>query len=189
MEYIVRFFGGNRLKLDEINYKRLRSPRRSMAGPLYAPMKGGESIFFKNITLVAPENIALDDEAWRNKPHALRFADGFTLGLTDIDRSAVERSLRDMAGKKYVSLRSGLLIYHNLVWFIAHRESDWLKDGKDPESMCCGEMQEIRWQLRKDGRKCYLRQCTVCGKKGKMVKRSDIADFNAIQKVLPKTGK
>jgi len=143
MKYTVHFLNGNKLSLDEGNYKRLKDPRRSMAGPLYAPMKDGEAIFFRNILMVVPEDVKIKEDSWRDSPHVVRFIDGLTIGLSDIERKSVERSLRDTSNKKFVLLRNGVLIYHNLVWFIAHRGSEWLKDDKESEPVLPGKLPKV----------------------------------------------
>ena len=189
MKYTVHFLNGNKLSLGEGNYKRLKDPRRSMAGPLYAPMQGGEAVFFRNILMVVPETVEIKEDSWRDSPHVVRFIDGLTIGLSDIERKSVERSLRDTSNKKFVLLRNGVLIYHNLVWFIAHRGSYWLKDdkesvpvvpGKTPKTpsktkvpkntvvlspLSCGKHPGIRWLLWTDGLTRYTRQCPVCGQR------------------------
>ena len=214
MNYTVQCVNGNKLTLNEDNYNRLKSPRRSMAGPLYAPMKEGEAIFFQNILMVIPENVEVDSDSWKDFPHVVRFTDGFSLGLDEKQRKSVERSLRETANKKFVELRNGMLIYHNRIWFIAHRESEWVRGDweeittteipsqlilenlsevltetvvalheDNEKTSCCDTNSEIRYSIGKDNRKRFMLQCGECGKKGKMVKASDVEDPDEVLEV------
>ena len=250
MNYKVLFLNGDTLIIDEVNYKRLNNPRRSMGGLLYAPMKDQELVFYDNILLVIPDNIEILPDSWKDSPYVVRFTDGFTLGLTEDQCKSLKGALGEAANRKFISLRNGVLVYPSRIWFIAHRGSDFLKEDysdlrvfptkKDVEEYveahvagappvlgsfdvhpvlsksvekrlkaqvpsdtievpltseeaeafdpalalsCCDTNSEIRWKIGKDDKKRYMMQCTVCGKKGKMVKGADVENPGEVLEV------
>ncbi len=215
MNYKVLFLNGDTLTIDEVNYKRLNNPRRSMGGLLYAPMKDQELVFYDNILLVIPDNIEILPDSWRDSPYVVRFTDGFTLGLTADQCKSLKGALGEAANKKFISLRNGVLVYPSRIWFIAHRGSDLLEDNcpdvlgfptekdaaeyaethltpaskestvviYDELAVCCDTNSEIRWKVGKDKKKRYMMQCTVCGKKGKMVKTADVEKAGEVLEV------
>ena len=51
------------------------------------------------------------------------------------------------------------------------------------QEACCNTNSKIRWKIGKDGKKRFMMQCSVCGKKGKMVKTTDVENPDEVLEV------